>query len=304
MITNGNGVPNMSGIYIPEAWSGKLLVKFYASTIFGTIANTDYEGEIKGQADKVIIRTTPNLEIRDYTIGTPLNVQRPVPGKIELTIDKAKYWNFIADDVQEMQSDIAYVEKWTEDASEQLKQVVDRDILSNIYVDPVAANKGATAGAESGGINLGTTGAPVQLTVSNVVDYIIDCNTVLDEQNIPETERFMVLPAWAVNRIKRSDLQNAMLTGDSKSPLRTGLVGRIDRTDIYSSNNLTAVMDGATKCWNPIFGQKSALTFASQLVKNESLKAESTFGTLYRGLQVFGYKTVKPEALGAGYIKR
>lgn len=37
----GNG---LSGTYIPEIWSGKLLEKFYAATVFAAIANTDYEG--------------------------------------------------------------------------------------------------------------------------------------------------------------------------------------------------------------------------------------------------------------------
>jgi len=34
----------LSGTYIPEIWSGKLIVKFYQATVFGAIANTDYEG--------------------------------------------------------------------------------------------------------------------------------------------------------------------------------------------------------------------------------------------------------------------
>jgi len=38
------GVTTMSSTYIPEIWSGKTLVKFYKSTVFGEIANTDYEG--------------------------------------------------------------------------------------------------------------------------------------------------------------------------------------------------------------------------------------------------------------------
>ena len=30
--------------FIPQVWSGKLTVKFYTATVFGEIANTDYEG--------------------------------------------------------------------------------------------------------------------------------------------------------------------------------------------------------------------------------------------------------------------
>lgn len=79
--------------------------------------------------------------------------------------------------------------------------------------------------------------------------------------------------------------------------LRNGRVGMIGNMMIYNSNLLARTTDGGNTVTNIIAGQKSALTFASQLVKNETLKAESTFGTLVRGLQVFGYKVVKPEAL-------
>lgn len=30
--------------FIPEVYSGKLVQKFYASTVFGSVASTDYEG--------------------------------------------------------------------------------------------------------------------------------------------------------------------------------------------------------------------------------------------------------------------
>jgi len=36
--------PGLSGTYIPEIWSGKLIEKFYTATVFTAISNTDYEG--------------------------------------------------------------------------------------------------------------------------------------------------------------------------------------------------------------------------------------------------------------------
>ena len=38
------GTPQYSGTFVPEIWSGKLLIKFYAATILAAISNTDYEG--------------------------------------------------------------------------------------------------------------------------------------------------------------------------------------------------------------------------------------------------------------------
>jgi hypothetical protein len=57
--------------FIPEIWSGKLVEKFYASTVLAAISNTDYEGEIKNQGDRVKIRTKPTVTIRDYRADGP-----------------------------------------------------------------------------------------------------------------------------------------------------------------------------------------------------------------------------------------
>ena len=46
----------------------------------------------------------------------------------------------------EVQSDINLLSLWSDDASEQMKIVIDTDVLTTIDAGIVAANKGATAG--------------------------------------------------------------------------------------------------------------------------------------------------------------
>ncbi len=296
------GHPQHSGIMIPEVWSGKILAKFYASTVFGSIANTDYEGEIRNQGETVHIRTTPSITIRDHVKGQKLQYETPQPELVDLNIDKGKYWAFISDDVDKHQSDYNYIEDWTRDASEQLKINIDTGILADVYVDAHASNKGATAGVKSNSVNLGTTGAPIQLTKANIIDHIVNMGTVLDEQNVPENGRSIVLPPWACGLIKSSDLKDASLAGDGTSILRNGRVGMIDRFEIFMSNLLSTVDDGGSKVTNMIFCQKTGLTFASQLLENEGpMRSPDFFGDLYRGLQVYGYEVIKPEAFGHFY---
>ena len=100
------GIPAYSGNFIPEIWSTKVIEKYYDGTVLSQISNTDYEGEIKSQGDKVIIRTIPTLEINDYQVGQTLVNQRPVGTRMELLIDKGMYWSAIVDDVIEKQQDI------------------------------------------------------------------------------------------------------------------------------------------------------------------------------------------------------
>lgn len=301
---NQAGTPSYSGTFIPEIWSSKLQVKFYDATVLAQISNTDYEGEIKNQGDKVKIRTVPSIAINDYASGQTLNNQRPESSNIELLIDKGKYWSTIIDDVQEVQADINQMNIWSTDASEQLKIAIDTDVLGGIAPDIDATNRGATAGRLSGNLNLGVTGAPVLLTKANIIDSIVDLGQALDENNIPETDRYLIIPAWVAALLKKSDLKDASLTGDNTSVMRNGRLGMIDRFTLYSSNLLPAVLDGSTKVTTMFAGHKAGLTFANQIVKTETLRAESTFGDIMRGLSVYGYEVIKPTAIAALYAAR
>jgi len=288
------GYTQYSGNFIPEIWSGKLQVKFYKTTVFSEIANTDWEGEIKGQGDKVHIRTIPTITINSYTKGQNLTNQVPDSTPVELLIDKGKYFAVVLDDVDAVQTDIKLMDVFTNDATTQMKIAIDADVLNGVKASAATANKGATAGVISGNINLGTDASPRAVTSSNILDLFLDAGQVLDEQNVPEDGRWLVIPAWMASMVKRSDLKQAYLTGDSVSPLRNGKLGMIDRFMVYVSNNLPKTNDGDSYV---MAGTRDAITFASQMTNVETLRAQSTFGNIVRGLNVYGYNVIKPEAL-------
>lgn len=298
------GQPNYSGTFIPEIWSTKMIEKYYDATVLSVISNTDYEGEIRNQGDKVIIRTVPTLEINDYTIGQTLINQRPESPTIEMLIDKGFYWSAIIDDVVKKQQDIDQMNIWATDAAEQMKIKLDRRVMASIPPDVDTLNKGLTAGRISENINLGTTGSPLGINSATILETILQMGQVLDEANVPESGRWLLLPYWATTRLKLSDIKDASLAGDGTSVLRNGRVGMIDRFTIYNSNLLPSYVDGVDDTFSIIAGTTAGMTFATQLTNTESLRAESTFGELMRGLMVYGHKVVKPEALTTAYVKQ
>lgn len=293
------GRPDYSGNFIPEIWSGKLIENFYDATVLAAISNTDYEGEIRSMGDTVNIRTTPEITVKSYVKGQALSVENPDKAKLQLVIDKGEYFACVEDDVDQVQTDINMMDQWSKDASERMKIKIDERVLTDLLPDVSALNKGATAGRISGDINLGVAGTPVAITKSNVIDTIIDMGTVLDEANAPEGDRFLVIPAKMAGYIKQSDLKDASITGDGTSPLRNGRLGMIDRFTIYVSHNLKKTAGGE---FSVIGGHKMGFTFASQMTNMESIRSETTFGNIIRGLQVYGYKVVKPEALATAVV--
>src|SRR5262245_20790797 len=198
-----SGTPSTS-TFIPEIWSGKLIEKFYASTVLAAISNTDYEGEIRNQGDRVHIRTKPTIQIRDYAAGGDLSLDRPSSSIVDLTIDKGKYFAEILDDVMEIQSDINLMGIWSDDAAQQMKITVDQDVLLGILGQANAFNRGANAGVISGNINLGVTGTPLPVVANianppvagqiTILQAILRLGLVLDEYNIPEQGRWVVMP--------------------------------------------------------------------------------------------------------------
>jgi hypothetical protein len=316
--------PVMSGTFIPEIWSGKLIEKFYASTVLAAISNTDYEGEIKNAGDKVHIRTKPTITIRDYRADGLLQVDRPTSNIVDLIIDQGKYFNLILDDVYEIQSDLNIMNMWSDDAAQQFKIVIDRAVLLSLVGKAAAANRGTAAGALTGatatpagpGVNLGVTGTPLQIVARNptatagkteVVDMLVALGQVLDEQNIPEQGRWVVIPAWVAALIKKSELRDAALTGDGTSILRNGRLGMVDRFTIYVSNLLPSgsaagLSNGPPPEWVVFAGTSHALTFASQINKVETMRSEMTFGQILRGLQVYGFAVLDGTALAQAIV--
>lgn len=303
----GNGTDAYVGKFIPAIWSGKLQVKFYATTVLAEITNNDWEGEIRDQGDKVEIRTIPTISINNYSKGQTLSSQVPVNDVLELLIDKGKYFQVVVDDVDDVQSDLKLMDIFTNDASQQMKIAIDSDVLGGLVGQAAAANRGTTAGALTGNLNFGSstgTKSARKITKDNVIDKIIEMGQALDEQNAPEDGRWVIIPAWMASRIKTSDLKSVNVTGDSVTPLRNGKLGMIDRFTLYVSNLLPAQSsitgegtDTAVKAFSIFAGTRDAITFASQITKMESLRSQSTFGNLVRGLNVYGYKVVKPEAM-------
>ncbi len=317
-----NTNPPYSGTFIPAVWSAKLNEKFYAASVYGDIANTNWQGDVASMGDKVYIHTAPTISVADYTSGAGLSYQAPTPDMQELTIDKGKYFAFQINDVLEYQAKPNLLDMFAADAAQQMRIAIDSNVIYNTIFSGAAANKGATAGVKSAAYNLGTDASPVTLTASNVLATILSMASVLDEQNVPESDRWLVIDPATRYLLLQSNLAQAQFMGDDTSAVRNGKIGKIDRFTVYVSNMLPKAAAGTATPWVSgngaensvtstgtvakrraiIAGHKSAITFASQITKMETVRNPNDFGDYIRSLNVYGFKTVKPESLVLGIV--
>lgn len=313
-----NTNPSYSGAFIPTLWSGKLLAKFYQNTMLTEVCNTTYEGELKNQGDTIRIRLAPSISISDYTAGMDLTYEVPTPSYQDMQVNKGKYFGVQVNDVLAYQSDMDLMNMFTEDAAKQLKIAIENEVFYRSFVTegPNASNEGATAGAISAAYNLGTDLVPVDdSTPANVLNAILRMSSVLDEQNVPEDGRFLIISPYDRHILMQSNIAQAYFTGDNSSTIRTGKIGMLDRFTVYVSNLLpkgaagkalvsglaaTSTGDALTDAVarrTMIAGTKDAVSFAMTVNKTEPLRNQSDFGDIVRGLAVYGSKVTKGEAL-------
>jgi len=320
-----NTTPDYSGSFIPQLWSNKLNAKFFAHTMMTEISNTSWEGEIKNQGDSIRIRTAPSITINDYAgAGSTLSSEVPVPIFQDLQINKGKYFSVQVNDVLAHQADMDLMNMFTDDAAKQLKIAIENECFFQWFVTEGAkatTNKGATAGAISASYDLGTDVAPIQQsTAGNLLKLILRMSAALDEQNVPEEGRWLIMSPNDRHLLMQTDIAQAYFTGDSSSIVRTGKIGMLDRFTVYVSNllpkgttakatvaGLTATSAGASLSnAKPrrmlVAGVSDAISFASQITKTEPLRNQTDFGDIVRGLSVYGRKVVKNDAIVTALI--
>ena len=263
--------------FIPEVFSRKLQAKFYAQTMLSEVTTNEYEGEISGLGNKVNIRTVPAVSVADYS-GS-ISYSDVTSSTIELNIDKAKSYAFKVDDILKEQADIDFLNEAAGDAAQNMKIAIEQDVFANV-----------AAGSSLTDINA----TPANITSSTVLGHILDAGQQLDENNIPEEGRFMIINPAVATLLKQSELRQAYLTGDNVSPLRNGFIGTVDRFNMYVSNNLSTAA-GVT---SGLYGHPKAIAYASQMTNTETVRLESSFGDGVRGLAVYGYKVILPTAIG------
>jgi hypothetical protein len=263
--------------FIPTIWSARLNEGFKRNLVYGNCVNTDYEGEIEGQGSSVKINSIGAVTIGDYDksagIGKP---EELTSEQRTLLIDQAKYFNFQVDDIDKAQANVDLLEEGIKEAAFGLANTADR-YIAGFYTEVKAGN------------TIGDDTTPIVPTKSDAYDYLVDLGEILDESDVPEDNRFVVVPAWFYGLL----VKDPRFTKEM-DVMRTGFVGNIDNMAVYKSNNVPNTTGTKYKI---IAGHKSAISFAGQVDSVEAYRPESQFSDAIKGLQVYGAKCIKPEGI-------
>ena len=124
--THGN-LPN--GNFSPVIYSKQVQLAFRKSTVVGEITNSDYFGEIANQGDTVRIIKEPEISVSSYARGTTITAQDLDDEDFSLVVDKANYFAFKIDDIEEAHSHVNFMDLATNRAAYRLSDQYDQEVL-------------------------------------------------------------------------------------------------------------------------------------------------------------------------------
>lgn len=273
-----------SGSFSPTVYSKKVLLTLKKKAIVDAITNTEFEGEINSMGDSVKIIKQPNITVSDYTRGKQLTSQELLDEDITMTIDQAKAYQFYMDDIEMAHEHVSFEDMAVDSGSYALRDAYDTNVLTAIS-SAVSTN---SVGSVTVGFGSGNDYTPL--------DLISRFSRLLDDSNVPDDDRWVVLSPAYFEALRREDskLIESQVMGDSKSTVRDARLGSslmIHGFKLYKSNNLP------TSGTVMLAGHKQAMATASSILKSEVIRSQNSFGNIYRGLFVFARKALREVAL-------
>lgn len=283
---------NRPANFIPEIWSGTILSRLNDSLVFRNVVNTDYEGDIRGYGDVVKINEIGPVTVNTYnaTSTSALTVQSLSDAQKLLQINQAKYFAFWIDDLDMAQMNPNIMNEGMREAAHAMANNID-EYIAALYT---------SASLVAGGSRAGSTITGVDITSTNALKYISIAAQKLDEANVPQQGRWMIVPPWFAHKLV---LMKIVQQTDNTEVVRAGLLGMgLYGFTFYVSNNITNGTPAADDACI-MFGYRGSISLAVQVVKTETARPalDGGFKTLVKGLVVYGAKVVRPNTLGVLY---
>ena len=120
-------LPN--GNFSPVIYSKQVQLAFRKASVVEAITNSDYFGEIAAMGDSVKIIKEPEISVQAYARGTQITAQDLDDEDFSLTIDKANYFAFKVDDIEEAHSHVNFQSLASDRAAYRLADQFDQDVL-------------------------------------------------------------------------------------------------------------------------------------------------------------------------------
>ena len=256
--------------FIPKLWAARLLQAYERNLVFGRLVNRNYEGTIKQMGDTVHINSMDDITVKPYTRNEEIDDPDQLNTEAQtLVIDHGTYYNFYVDDVDKVQAAGDLMDTAMSNAAARLAEDAEDYIITKVLADGAITQNGTVTG-------------------ENIWQTIVAIKTAMDEANVPQANRNLVVPPSVEGLLL---LDNRFVTGSKgENRLEDGAVARAAGFTIHVSN--APALKNSMVAFN-----RDSMTFANQLTRTEAYRPEKRFADAVKGLSLCGAKVTRPDAV-------
>jgi len=127
-ITSASG--GFANNFSPIMYAKQAQIALRKSSVVSAITNNTYFGDIANQGDVVRIQKEPDVTVTALQRHTGITVQKLADTDFSLTVDKANYFAFKMDDIEEQFSHVDFVSLAADKAAYEMADAIDADVLS------------------------------------------------------------------------------------------------------------------------------------------------------------------------------
>lgn len=264
--------------FIPEIWSASLETEYFARQVVIPTVNGKYTGEVqRGNTVKITGAVTPTIV--DYAgASRSITAEAVADDGQDLLIDQEKAFSFYIDDIDEVQA-AGSMAAYTTSAGRALAEDAESELLSNMLTESWSLN---------------VTGAS-PTTISSFATAkaaILKARTFLNSKKIPTESRYLAVnPDFAQYLV--DGLSDVALSGGSNE-LRNGQIA-----EVWGFTILETPLLGTSGTPTYVAYQTDGAAFVSQISKVEALRHQTKFADIVRGLNVYGSKVIRQQAVAS-----
>ena len=129
-IALASGKSGFNGNFSPIMYSKQAQIALRRASVISAITNNSYFGEIANQGDVVRIQKEPDVTVNALQRHTAISVEKLDDQDFQLTIDKANYFAFKMDDIEDQFSHVDFVSLAADRAAYKMADAIDVDVLA------------------------------------------------------------------------------------------------------------------------------------------------------------------------------
>lgn len=265
--------------FIPELYDASVMRTYEDNLVLKQICKAPIKAPIKSYGDTVYFTDLADPTISDYT-GT-LTAEDLTDSQIAMLIDKTKSFCYNVKDLDQMMANISLKGSQSERAAYKLKDEIEKDVFSNVGND---ANAGSAVTAT--------------VTSGNVLSNVSELARQLYDNNVPESNMFMLIPPWVMIKLKTAGVKFSINEGVNG---KGGMHWTKDLGfDVFVTNTVQNTGTVATPISTVLAGSFQSIGFADLMMETRAIAVSGSRATQLDGGIVYGYKVIKPKELAKG----